>query len=120
MTFLKTERIPKQFYGEVTKKYVDTGAPMETSELIENFFDDEMAVKAIYASEELANWLKENHMPRLEFGGGEYGITAFMLMNVPKNMISKIVMESGKQLGPTRAKRLVDQATQIMETEPGY
>jgi len=99
------------------------GVPMESAPLIENILlgDEDDVVKAIYASKKLREFFAENGTELLDFGGGEFGISAPMLIPVPVSLLRSIKLADGKKsIGLRRAKRILSLCKAAMATEPNY
>ena len=119
MTVFDPRSLPTTSFGAVVN-IRQGGVPVESAALLENFCLEDDVVKAIYASEELDFWFINNGIEKLDFGGGEKGITATMLSEVPKTLISNIKLPENKKIGQRRAKEIVDSAIALMKDEPGY
>lgn len=91
------------------------GVPMETAPLIEAVIDDMDVVEALYRSDV---WAK-NGIELLDFGGGEFGITVNMVLELPIEELKKVSF--GKRtLGLRRAKKLHEICKAAMSLEPYY
>jgi len=112
--------LPTTTFGEVKEIRRTGGVAVESAALLENFCFEDEVVKAIYDSDELSQWFDKNGVERLDFGGGEKGITAVMLSQVPKTLLSNIKLSDNKKVGQRRAKEIVDTAIALMSDEPGY
>jgi len=92
-----------------------SGVPMETAPLIETVIDDMDLVEALYSSD---IW-ERNGVEMLDFGGGEFGLTTSMVLEVPVEELKKIPF--GKRtLGLRRAKKLHEICEKSMSLEPYY
>jgi len=120
MTVFDPRSLPTTSFGDVVDVKKSGGVAVESAALLENFCFEDEVVEAIYASEELNEWFAKNNIEKLDFGGGEKGITAVMIGKVPKTLLSNIKLPENKKVGQRRAKELVDTAIALMENEPGY
>jgi len=120
MTVFDSRSLPTTSFGAVVNVNKTGGVPDETAALLENFVFEDEVVKAIYESEELDAWFAKNGIEKLDFGGGEKGITAGMISQVSKTLISSIKLPENKRIGQRRAKEIVDTAIALMGNEPGY
>jgi len=92
-----------------------SGVPMETAPLIETVLDDMDLIEALYSSDV---W-ERNDVELLDFGGGEFGITVNMILEVPIDELKRIPF--GKRtLGLRRAKKLREVCEAAMSLEPYY
>lgn len=119
MTFFRSAALPTVSFGEVARINVDSGIPIESAPLIENVLEDDSLVKALYDSPELVEWFAEVGVEKLDFGGGEFGITAGMLTNIPPTVL-KAVKVGEKALGLTKAKKIIAAMQEAMALEPYY
>lgn len=120
MTVFDPRSLPTTSFGAVVNVNKTGGVPDETAALLENFCLEDEVVKAIYESEALDFWFINNGIEKLDFGGGEKGITAGMIGQVPKTLISNIKLPENKKVGQRRAREIVDTAIALMSNEPGY
>jgi len=120
MTVFDPRSLPTTSFGAVVNVKRSGGVPVESAALLENFCFEDEVVKAIYASEALDFWFINNGIEKLDFGGGEKGITAEMISQVPKTLISNIKLPENKKVGQRRAREIVDTAIALMDNEPGY
>lgn len=68
---------------------VDRRIEPDNSLYIENILADEYA-DAIYRSELVADWMSENQIEPLDFGGGVTAITIRMVADLPVDLIKKL------------------------------
>ena len=67
---------------------VDKRIAPDTSDYIEEVIQDEYA-DAIYRSELVSDWMEENQIEPLGFGGGVVAITVDMLSDIPITILKK-------------------------------
>lgn len=107
-------------YGEPKVVYRNVAA--ETAALIDILLpeDEQNTIEALYDSEELAQYFDENGLEKLDFGGGEFGITANMLLEVPISVLRSVKFRNGRSIGKHRAEMIHDACEASMATEPYY
>jgi len=92
-----------------------SGVPIETAPLIETVLDNMDLIEALYSSDV---W-ERNGVELLDFGGGEFGITVNMILEVPIDELKRIPF--GKRtLGLRRARELREICERAMSIEPYY
>ena len=92
-----------------------SGVPIETAPLIETILDDMDLIEALYSSDV---W-ERNDVELLDFGGGEFGITVNMVLELPLDELKKFPF--GKRtLGLRRARGLREICERAMSLEPYY
>jgi len=92
-----------------------SGVPIETAPLIETVVDNKSIVDALYCSDV---W-ERNGIERLDFGGGEFGITVNMILELPIDELKRIPFDK-RTLGLRRAKKLREVCEAAMSLEPYY
>jgi hypothetical protein len=120
MTFIHKDSFPIRTFGEVVSLSGKVNVPVESAALIENFIFEDEIVKAMYDSPKLKKWFDDNQIEMLDFGGGESGITATMLVDIPPIVISRVRKESGKTIGHKKAREIIEKAKEEMKKEPFY
>jgi hypothetical protein len=120
MTFINPDSLPTRTFGEVVSTQNKIKVPAETSALIENFIFIDDIVKAFYESKSLKKYFEDNDIHLLDFGGGEFGITASMIVDIQPIIISRIKKPNGKTIGHKMAREILARAKEVMKAEPGY
>lgn len=117
---LNDAALPKS-WGEAKISTVNT-IPIESAALIENVLlgENESLVDVVYNDRPLRVYFKEHGIELLEFGGGEFGITANAMLQVPETVIADLKFSNGRKLGRTRAKEIHARCLEAMRAEPYY
>ena len=108
-------------FGEYTIKR-GRNIPLESAPMIENVLlgPDDDIVWAIYNSEEIKDFIAENGLQMLDFGGGEFGMSVTVLTEIPQSILRNAKMQSGKAIGLRTAKRVLEECAAALEDEPYY
>jgi hypothetical protein len=115
MAFFRNQQIADTAHGSEYRIVVGQGTPIESAPLIENVVADDEVVAALY---EATVW-QDFGIEKLDFGGGVYGISLPMLLQVPVEKL-KDVKIGRRKLGMAKAKELHDICAAHMRDEPHY
>ena len=93
----------------------------DTSNLIENVLSPEIA-GAMYNSDKLAQWMRDNQIELLDYGAGEKGISVRMLADLPEKVIEGIeyidLAGRARKISKTRAAETRKQLVYAYNLEP--
>jgi hypothetical protein len=95
---------------------------IESAPLIENVLleDSDYMVRAIYDSDLLREFFLENKIELLDFGGGEFGISVPIMLEVPTSVLRKVKLPDGRDMGLRRAKSILKICADAIGKEPHY
>ena len=92
---------------------------MASAPLIEDVLDRDLA-DAVYASPVVEEQFDALGIEMLDFGGGEFGITLPMILEISVRELSQVKRADGKKLGVRGAANLKSKLRSVMKHEPYY